>query len=110
MTKTICEKEGETLPPLEIEGEELLKISRLYKVLSDKNRLSIVYALCDGSMCVHELEKLLNISQSLVSHQLKILRDAKIVKASQRKNERVYSLMDEHILHLLKLSKEHIEE
>ena len=61
--------------------KEIEDISKLYKVLGEKNRLHIVYALCDKQMCVHELEELLQISQSLVSHQLKILRDAKIVKS-----------------------------
>lgn len=90
--------------------KEIEDISKLYKVLGEKNRLHIVYALCDKQMCVHELEELLQISQSLVSHQLKILRDAKIVKTSRRKNEIIYSLDDDHIVKLLKIAKEHIDE
>lgn len=90
--------------------KEIADISKLYKVLGEKNRLHIVYALCDKEMCVHELEELLKISQSLVSHQLKILRDSKIVKTSRRKNEIIYSLDDDHIVELLKIAKAHIDE
>lgn len=93
-----------------IDRKEIDGVGRLFKVLGDKNRLQIVYSLYERSMCVHELEKMLGISQSLVSHQLKILRDNKIVKTARRKNEIMYSLDDDHIVKLLKIAKEHIEE
>ena len=91
-------------------GEELQRISKLYKVLGEKKRLQIVFALSNKSMCVHELIKLLGVEQSLVSHQLKILRDIKIVKTERRKNEIVYSLNDHHIVELLTIAKEHVLE
>lgn len=89
---------------------QIEKIGKLFKVLGEKNRLHIVFALQTKSLCVHEIEELLGVSQSLVSHQLKILRDAKIVKTEKRKNEVIYSLDDEHISLLLEIAKEHVEE
>lgn len=86
------------------------EISMLFKVLGEKNRLHIVYALSSGALCVHEIEELLQVSQSLASHQLKILRDAKIVKTSRRGNEIIYSLDDKHIELLLEIAKAHIQE
>ena len=83
--------------------EEIEKLSNLYKVLGEKNRLGILCLL-------HQLMCELNISQSLVSHQLKILRDANIVVSQRRGNEVVYSLADKHIAILLEMAKEHINE
>ena len=94
-----------------IKDDELtLKISKLYKVLSDKNRTAILYVLKNKNMCVHELMKYLGQEQSLVSHQLKILRDANIVRTSRRGNHVVYSLADDHVNILLDVAKEHVEE
>lgn len=90
--------------------EEIDKIAKIYKVLGEKNRLGIVYALEKGKRCVHELCCYLGASQSLISHQLKVLREAKIVSTSRRGNEIVYSLADGHIAKLLKVAKEHVEE
>lgn len=89
---------------------QIEEISKLFKVLGERNRLHIVYALSSGALCVHEIEELLQVSQSLVSHQLKILRDAKIVKTSRRGNEIIYSLDDKHIELLLEIAKSHIQE
>ena len=86
------------------------KIAKLFKILGDKNRLQLVLGLVGKDMCVHELTYLLGVSQSLVSHQLKVLRDADIVRTSRRGNEVVYSLADDHIVKLLEIAKEHVEE
>lgn len=95
----------------EVDEREIEAISNIYKVLGEKNRLGIVYSLEKyGSLCVHQLSHLLSASQSLISHQLKTLREAKIVSTSKRGNEVVYSLIDEHIVQLLKMAKEHIRE
>ena len=86
------------------------KISKLYKVLGDKNRALILYLLKDKSMCVHELIRVLKVEQSLVSHQLRVLREACIVKTERSGNEIIYSLADDHINILLDIAKEHVEE
>lgn len=115
MKKNSCDREctkcsEPCLSPSYPKENQIQEISKLFKVLGEKNRLHIVYALSSGSLCVHEIEKLLQVSQSLVSHQLKILRDAKIVKTSRRGNEIIYSLDDKHIELLLEIAKSHILE
>ncbi|MBQ3158385.1 MAG: winged helix-turn-helix transcriptional regulator [Clostridia bacterium] len=90
--------------------KEIEKLSCFYKVLGEKNRLGILMLLEKEDMCVHQLMCKLNISQSLVSHQLKILRDANVVITRRRGNEIVYSLADKHIAILLDIAKEHINE
>lgn len=93
------------------ENLELIgRISLLYKVLGEKNRLGIVYCLEKNNFCVHELCCILGVSQSLLSHQLKVLREANIVSTLKRGNEVVYSLADAHIKKLLELAKEHVSE
>lgn len=108
-TDTIIYLKGESMEN-QMNIETLDKISRLYKVLGDSNRLRVVYLLKDKELCVHEITEELKISQSLVSHQLKVLRDAKIVKTKRQKNHIFYSLDDEHIVQILSVAKEHIEE
>ena len=104
MTKIVDKAHQET-------DERLIEdISLLYKVLGEKNRFGIVFYLNSKSMCVHELCCCLHASQSLISHQLKILREADIVSTSKRGNEVAYSLKDGHISHLIKMAKEHVEE
>lgn len=90
--------------------QEVEKLSRFYKVLGEKNRLGILSLLEKEEMCVHQLMCRLNVSQSLVSHQLKILRDENIVITRRRGNEVVYSLADKHIAVLLRIAREHINE
>lgn len=87
--------------------EEREKICRLFKILGDKNRLQVVLALQNGSKCVHELTEILGVSQSLVSHQLRVLRDADIVRTCRRRNEILYSLADNHIVEILEIAQEH---
>lgn len=93
-----------------MDRQEIEKLSSFYKVLAEKNRLGILSLLESQDMCVHELMCKLSISQSLVSHQLKILRDANVVVTRRRGNEVVYSLADKHIEVLLDIAKEHINE
>lgn len=94
-----------------IENSEIIdRIAKLYKVLGERNRLGVVYCLEKRSMCVHELVSNLHASQSLISHQLKTLRETGIVSTSKRGNEVVYTLKDKHIFSLLKIAKEHVSE
>ena len=107
MMKNCCQKAVE----VDLTKEEhsiALKISNLYKVLSEPKRVKIVLALSKNSLCVHQIIKIVDAEQSLVSHQLKILRDANLVKTERRGNEVVYSLVDEHVAILLSIAKEHI--
>lgn len=84
--------------------------SQLFKVLGDRTRLEIMFALETKSMCVGEISALLNFSQSLVSHQLRILRENNIVSTMREGNKIFYTMADEHIVILLKIAKIHSSE
>lgn len=85
-------------------------LSDFFKIVGDSTRLQILMALEHGELCVSDLSFLLNMTVSAISHQLKALRDAKLVKL--RKNGKIvyYSLDDNHINDLLSVSFAHIME
>lgn len=85
-------------------------LSDTFKTLGDKTRVKILHALSREELCVCDISAILNMSISAVSHQLRILRNMKLVK--YRKNGKIvyYSLDDEHIVQLLKMAYEHVIE
>lgn len=83
--------------------EEYTSLADLFRKLASPVRLALIAELDDkGERCVHELVDALDISQPLVSQHLKILRDARIVKAGRRGREMVYTLADEHVTTILR--------
>lgn len=93
-----------------IDFNTITDLSDFYKILGDSTRLQILVALEYGELCVSDLSYLLNMSISAISHQLKSLRDAKLVKIRKDGKSVYYSLDDDHISKLLKVSLEHILE
>lgn len=90
--------------------KSLARLNRVYKALGDPTRLKIAIALTGGEMCVCDLAAFLRISESAVSHQLRILKDANLVKNRRDGQVLYYSLDDDHVLNVLRLGLEHIEE
>lgn len=90
--------------------DEYNALSNLYKVMGDKTRLKIVFCLFEKACCVQEISHMLKLSQSLISHQLKVLKENKIVANRREKNKIYYMLADNHIKLLLGLAREHIDE
>lgn len=90
--------------------EPIYEVSELFKVFGDSTRSRIICALHIEELCVNDLSALLNMTQSAVSHQLRILRQARLVKS--RKDGRVvyYSLDDDHIDEIFALAFAHIME
>ena len=90
--------------------EPIYEVSELFKVFGDSTRSRIICALHIEELCVNDLSALLNMTQSAVSHQLRILRQARLVKS--RKDGRVvyYSLDDDHIDEIFALAFTHIME
>jgi ArsR family transcriptional regulator len=84
-------------------------LSETFKALGDLTRVKILYALAQEELCVYCVAKILNMSESAISHQLRILRTMKIVKHRREGKLVYYSLDDDHIRHLLKQSLEHVE-
>lgn len=91
----------------EIEDQTLIHVTEIFKALSDYNRLRIVELLQDGDASVGHITHSLNLTQSNVSHQLKILKQAQIVKASRQGQSMIYSIDDTHISNLFKQAISH---
>ena len=88
----------------------LYELSDFFKVMGDSTRIQLLWALEESEMCVGDLACLLNMTKSAVSHQLKILRSAKLVKAEKRGKNVFYALSDHHVRTVLEMALEHIGE
>ena len=88
--------------------EQLLRLADLFKNFGDGTRVRILYVLLEAEVCVCDLATLLGMTQSAVSHQLRILRDARLIKARREGKTVFYSLADDHVATLLKQGMEHI--
>ena len=116
-TKEIVEA-GEGIHPdlissvnADMPDEELLyDLAELYKVFGDTTRIKILYVLFESEMCVGDLSLLLEMNQSAVSHQLRILKQARLVKSRRDGKSRYYSLDDDHIQKIFQVAFEHILE
>lgn len=90
--------------------DTLLQLADLFKVFGDGTRIRILYVLFEAEVCVCDLAKLLGMTQSAVSHQLRILKQARLVKSRRDGKTIFYSLADDHVRTLLKQGTEHISE
>lgn len=90
--------------------EYLYDLAELFKIFGDSTRIKILYALIESELCVGDIAQLLNLSQSAVSHQLRILKDAKLVKFRRDGKVIFYALDDEHVRTILNMGMEHVEE
>lgn len=92
------------------EDELIYDLAEFFKVFADSTRMKIIYALMEGELCVCDIATVVGTTQSAISHQLRILKQSKLVK--YRKDGKVvyYSLDDEHIAEIVKKGREHIEE
>ena len=88
--------------------EEIKQVSQLYKVLSDPTRLRILLLLKEGEHNVTAISEQLGMEQSAVSHQLKLLRDNRLVKARRDGKAMLYSLDDQHVLDVLEQTFRHV--
>lgn len=92
------------------EEEVLYDLAELFKVFGDSTRIRILYALIESELCVGDIAQMLNLGQSAVSHQLKLLKDAKLVKFRREGKVIFYALDDDHVRTILNMGMEHIEE
>lgn len=90
--------------------ENLYDLAEFFKVFGDSTRIKILYALSVSSMCVNDLAVLLNVSQSAVSHQLRILKQARLVKYNREGKIVFYMLDDDHIQQIFKQGLDHVNE
>jgi len=92
------------------EETELYDLAELFKVFGDSTRIRILYVLSEKEECVGNIAQILNMTQSAISHQLRILKQNKLVKIRREGKQIYYSLADEHVRVILAMGKEHIEE
>jgi len=84
-------------------------LADLFKAFADTTRLRLLSALCEGERCVHELTTLLELEQSAVSHQLRVLRDRRIVRHRKEGRHVFYRLEDKRMRRLLELGLEQLD-
>ena len=89
--------------------EKIEIMSARFKALCEPSRLKILLALGGGELCVEHITKAVGGNQSAVSHQLKTLKDNRIVKCRRSGKKILYSLSDWHIMTMIELSKEHLD-
>lgn len=92
------------------EESELYDLADFFKVLGDSTRAKIIWALDESEMCVCDLAVLLNMTKSAISHQLRSLRQANLVKFRKAGKVVFYSLSDDHIKLIFEMGLEHIRE
>ena len=97
---------NETLP----EETELYDLAELFKVFGDSTRIRILFVLFEAEVCVCDLAKVLNMTQSATSHQLRILKQNKLVKNRREGKSIFYSLADDHVRTIINQGRDHIEE
>ena len=89
---------------------ELFDLAELFKVFGDSTRIRILYALFDTNMCVGDIVDSLGMTQSAVSHQLKILKQSRLVSSRRDGKQMIYYLADDHVRTIIDQGREHIEE
>ncbi len=92
------------------DDEYLYDLADLFRIFGDTTRIRILYSLFDNELCVGDISNILGMSQSSVSHQLRILKDSKLVKFRRDGKSIFYSLDDDHVRSILNLGMEHLEE
>lgn len=90
--------------------DELCDLAELFKIFGDSTRIKILYDLFDGEKSVTEICEDLDMNQSAISHQLKILKVSKLVRSHRSGKAMMYELDDEHVKTIIAMGKEHIEE
>ena len=88
--------------------EQIDEMAARFKAISEPSRLKILLALSCGELCVEHLTQAVGGNQSAVSHQLKTLKDNKIVKCKRNGKQVMYSVSDEHVLTMINVAKEHL--
>ena len=96
----------EKMPP----EEELQDLAEFFKVFGDATRLKILYVLLSSEMCVYDIAAVLGMSQSAISHQLRVLKQMDLVKNRREGKTIFYALADGHIVTILSQGLDHIEE
>lgn len=90
--------------------DKLYDLAELFKVFGDSTRIRMLFVLFEAEMCVCDLAQALNMTQSAISHQLKVLKQSKLVSSRREGKQVFYSLADGHVRTIIAQGMEHIEE
>lgn len=90
--------------------ERLYDLAELFKIFGDSTRIKILYVLLESEMCVCDIAQLLNMTQSAISHQLRILKQSRLVKFRREGKTIFYSLEDDHVHSILSQGMDHLAE
>ena len=104
--KDIVDKVNESMP----EEEVLFDLAEFFKVFADSTRIKILYVLFEAPMCVCHIAKILGMTTSAISHQLKVLKNSKLVSFKKQGKTVIYSLADDHVKKIIDNGLEHVEE
>ncbi len=97
--------------PIDMPDDEVLyELADLFRVFGDSTRIKILYALHDSELCVQDIANAVQLSQSAVSHQLRVLKDSKLVRFRREGKTVYYALDDDHVRSILSMGMDHIEE
>ena len=102
----IVKKVNEQMPDEEV----LYDLAELFRIFGDSTRIKILYVLFESEMCVCDIAQLLGMSQSAISHQLRCLKQSKLVKSRREGKTVFYSLADSHVRAILGQGMEHVTE
>ena len=106
----VNQKKVKSIKARMLKDNTVLLLSETFGALSDPTRVKILHALSKSELCVCDISAVLNMTISAVSHQLRILRNMRLVKYRKAGKMVYYSLDDEHILKLFKVAHEHVNE
>lgn len=104
----IHEETVKKVKALMIDESILMKSADFFKIIGDKTRIRILYGLFFSELCVCDIAVLLDMNQSAISHQLRVLKEAGLVKHRREGKIVFYSLDDEHVMNILDQGKEHV--
>ena len=93
-----------------LDEDKIIDLAELYKIFGDSTRIKIINILIDNELCVNQISEKTNVSQSAISHQLRILKSSKLIKYRKEGNSIFYSLADDHVEKIFKIGCEHINE
>lgn len=93
-----------------LSGDHVQSVADTFRVLGDPTRVRIIEALGDGERCVQELARVVGISESAASHQLRLLRTMRLVRVRREGRQAFYAVDDHHIVELLHQARTHVQE
>ena len=104
--RELCERVLNEMPA----EERLYDLAELFKVFGDTTRIRILYALLESEMCVCDIATILGMTQSAISHQLRVLKQARLVRSRREGKQSYYFLADDHVRTIVGQGMEHIAE